>query len=470
MKSDTEPSDPHRPLPRTCLADVRELRGGGRSGFADAVREAGSRLEAEPRKRWEWDAIAATLGALGVDGPDAELVGLGVGDEALMFHLARRCRSVVGVDRYAADNAWREARYSDAEAVAAAAPFDYPADRLRVLDADMRAVPRPDASADAVWSCSSVEHVPDPAELLAVFHEAQRLLRPGGVLVVTTEFSLHDTPYLLPGVLAWDRRTLAWADAALPGLERLGPTDLGYDASCMGHVPTPRRREAALRRGRVIGDVDAAPQGVARLAGISVVVPILLAWRKVSDERRAWEDSGPAAEVRRYTEALRHHRAQRDREAAALLGPMFGTLGQDGATRQWALHAGRLLLECEARGGLVSEAGLRSRIAALRELSGDGPVVDADCLDLCGYLLGELGDPAGADAVDLACLSSPSTTAEHVMQLAARVVVRHEGRGEAAARARAEVEALRGHGLTGAELRAGFFDRVARAGVSMPGP
>ncbi|MEL7088790.1 MAG: class I SAM-dependent methyltransferase, partial [Planctomycetota bacterium] len=219
-----------RSLPRTCLADAREVLDGGASGFAAAIPRDLSR-QYGLRKWWEWDAIARSCEALGVLDDTCDAVGLGVGAEPLMFYFAQHCRSVVGLDRYADDSGWREARFAGPASVHEASPVDYPRDRLRVIDADMRFLPLEDASCDLVWSCSSIEHVPHPADLLQAFREAHRVLRPGGVAVITTEYSLLETPYLLPGVLAWDAGLMAWLREVLPGFAWEGPTDLSHHAA-----------------------------------------------------------------------------------------------------------------------------------------------------------------------------------------------------------------------------------------------
>ncbi|MGD0485449.1 MAG: class I SAM-dependent methyltransferase [Gemmatimonadales bacterium] len=56
-------------------------------------------------------------------------------------------------------------------------------ERLDLLVADIGAIPHPDGVFDAVISCETVEHVPDPR--LAV-RECARVLRPGGRLYLTT--------------------------------------------------------------------------------------------------------------------------------------------------------------------------------------------------------------------------------------------------------------------------------------------
>lgn len=76
--------------------------------------------------------------------------------------------------------------------------LDWPA-TLHGLHADVQAdlrcpLPLLDAQCDAVTCFEVLEHVPEPARLLA---EAHRILRPGGVLLLSTPFQwwVHEAPH-----------------------------------------------------------------------------------------------------------------------------------------------------------------------------------------------------------------------------------------------------------------------------------
>ena len=83
--------------------------------------------------------------------------------------LASRARRVVGVDVSDEAVAYARARYS--------------AENVEFATADVTALPFPDAAFDVVVSFETVEHVEDPNAFLA---EVARVLRPDGVLVVST--------------------------------------------------------------------------------------------------------------------------------------------------------------------------------------------------------------------------------------------------------------------------------------------
>jgi SAM-dependent methyltransferase len=101
------------------------------------------------------------------DGRDVLDAGCGVGYGTSF--LAERARHVVGVDLDPEAIAYGRGRYG--------------AGNVEFREGDVQALDLPDASFDAVCSFETIEHVPDRDAFLA---EMRRVLRPGGVFLVST--------------------------------------------------------------------------------------------------------------------------------------------------------------------------------------------------------------------------------------------------------------------------------------------
>src|SRR5215208_2964290 len=109
------------------------------------------------RKGWEFAMTALVLR------DDAEVLDVGAGSEPILFWLASRVKRVVAVDIYGRGGfGAREATRSFIDDPASFAPYDYPHDALEVRDMDARELEYPDASFDAVFSLSSIEHFGGP--------------------------------------------------------------------------------------------------------------------------------------------------------------------------------------------------------------------------------------------------------------------------------------------------------------------
>lgn len=115
----------------------------------------------EPRLRWALEAI----------GPTSDVIDLGCHKGEMTFELYPHTRGrLVGVE--ISHRAIREAKsYS--------AWKGYP---IEWIEADVAAVPLPDNTFDVAILAEVLEHVPDPA---AVLQEAERLVRPGGHIVLS---------------------------------------------------------------------------------------------------------------------------------------------------------------------------------------------------------------------------------------------------------------------------------------------
>lgn len=96
-------------------------------------------------------------------------------------------------------------------------------DQVGIELGDYTATTFPDASFDVVWACESLCHAPDK---LLFYHEAFRILRPGGRLVIAEYIRASDQPTALQRLRDWLN---GWAIPALDSrAEHL------YHARCAG--------------------------------------------------------------------------------------------------------------------------------------------------------------------------------------------------------------------------------------------
>lgn len=329
------------------------------------------------RKLWELAWLAQRFDDMGLAG--GEFLGLGVGHEPLIFHLTHLSRSVVATDLYSSGTAWQEARLA-AETVYESSPFPYQRDRLTVRNMDMRRLEFAADSFDAVWSCSSVEHVQTLPQFVQIFREIHRVLRPGGVALVTTEFSLGD-PYFLPGVLS------LWKDSAifggrLRGLTPEGPVDLHYRGDVPGNRPIARRD---ARRLTVLADFEGGPSGICIHVGYTRSIPVALALRKTGP-RFDWPEHLGAPGW--YVPFAAGVELFADRAQAAPAADLFRRALAAADTPGARLHCYRALVEAHVHACQVKE--LHETLAECRQGFHDFPD-DDDAFDLIGYVAGGQG-------------------------------------------------------------------------------
>jgi ArsR family transcriptional regulator len=130
----------------------------------------------EPGQSWRlWAAALSSLL------PPLEVADFGCGTGLLTVELSRWAKKVTAIDRSAA--ALEQARARAQREGARNVTF---------LEADLHALPVPDAQYDLVVISQSLHHVAEHEQVLA---EAARILRPGGKLVVL-ELSPHDEQWV----------------------------------------------------------------------------------------------------------------------------------------------------------------------------------------------------------------------------------------------------------------------------------
>lgn len=190
----------------------------------------------EFRKHWEVACAVLSLREKNLLNPTAEVLGVGAGNEPTIFYLTRHVRRVFATDLYLASGAWRE---SANESMLLDPGHHWPASwnprRLVVQHMDARDLRYEDASFDAIFSSSSIEHFGTPDDVRRSMREMFRVLKPGGRLSLSTEFRLDGPPSGIPSVLLFSRREIE--DVLIDDLawDLASPLDTGVSAATLAH-------------------------------------------------------------------------------------------------------------------------------------------------------------------------------------------------------------------------------------------
>lgn len=163
----------------------------------------------EYRKHWEVAMTAMAFSRGGVLGSDAEVLGVGAGNEPTTFWLTRHVGRVFATDLYLDTSEWEES--ADSSMLTQPEmhwPFEWCPRRLVVQHMDGRNLRYEPETFDAIFSSSSIEHFGDRHDVMRAVAEMHRVLRPGGLLCLSTEMRLKGPGPGLPGVLMLDRQEL----------------------------------------------------------------------------------------------------------------------------------------------------------------------------------------------------------------------------------------------------------------------
>lgn len=161
---------------RLCLALCRPAL---RRSAPDAVPSA------EDYAGWRDASLSASWARFSdthIDGRDVIDFGCGAGPLSLFLAATRQPRSITGVDLYSRDIERAQAALGRIDPA--------PAMPVRFLLGDPERIPVDDASADTLLAFDCLEHVMEPAAILA---EWRRVLRPGGRVVI--EWFPYAGPY-----------------------------------------------------------------------------------------------------------------------------------------------------------------------------------------------------------------------------------------------------------------------------------
>jgi SAM-dependent methyltransferase len=150
------------------------------------------------RKSYEFVQLLYGLGRLGRVRDDVSVLSVGAGHECVLYWLANRVARVVGTDLY--EGVWQsvQAQEGDANVIRRPeeyAPFPYRTERLSFLKMNGLQLGFGDGTFDVAYSLSSVEHFGGLAGASAALDEMARVVKPGGLIVVATEYLLSGPPH-----------------------------------------------------------------------------------------------------------------------------------------------------------------------------------------------------------------------------------------------------------------------------------
>lgn len=175
------------------------------------------------RKPYEFTQLIYGCRRLGALREDSEIVSVGAGHELVLYWLANHAGRVVATDMY--EGVWQDVqgREGDPDVLHRPddyAPFPYRTDRLTFMKMDGRQLAFQDHTFDIAYSLSSIEHFGGLDGAAATVREMGRVLKPGGILALATEYVLNGPPH--------DETFQPEEIAALidqPGLELVQPID-----------------------------------------------------------------------------------------------------------------------------------------------------------------------------------------------------------------------------------------------------
>lgn len=175
------------------------------------------------RKPYELTQFLYGCTKLGALTADAEVVSIGAGHEIVLYWLANRVKRIVATDLY--EGYWTERRGREGDPSVLErpddfAPFPYRQDRLTFHKMDGRHLEFPDNTFDIAYSLSSIEHFGGMDGAAQTIREMTRVLKPGGILALATEYALAGPP----GEDVFQPHEIHQL-IAQPGLELLEPID-----------------------------------------------------------------------------------------------------------------------------------------------------------------------------------------------------------------------------------------------------
>jgi len=146
------------------------------------------------RKGWEWTQTVWGLERLGMLQPQYRGIGIGAGCECIIFWLGDRLAQVVATDLYGNEH-WIGSIGAESDDGVLVDPQSYCPRPINTDVIDFRVMngtdlKYPDGEFDFSWSLSSIEHFGSHDRAGDAVREMARVVRPGGIVAVATEYLL----------------------------------------------------------------------------------------------------------------------------------------------------------------------------------------------------------------------------------------------------------------------------------------
>ncbi len=152
------------------------------------------------RKQWEFAMITLVLQRYGLLKPDKMGLSMGGGTERVLYAIASHVRHLVVTDLYDPDTDWICARTPDPnQLIRENKPFEIDEDRVRAYRMDMRQLEFEESAFDFCYSSCAIEHIGEYNDMLQHLNEVHRVLKEGGIYVLTTEFLFGEESVCDPG-------------------------------------------------------------------------------------------------------------------------------------------------------------------------------------------------------------------------------------------------------------------------------
>lgn len=167
------------------------------------------------RKTWEIGMAILSFDKYDLLDCDKEFLGIGAAKEETIAILSNHCRRVFATDIYLDQQTWMD--WHDGRLLIDARPqmgANYNHRRVVWQHVDGRELPYEDNSFDGIFSCSSIEHFGNEDEIRQSIEEVCRVLKPGGVAAISSEYKISGEGDGFANVQLFDRERIqrVWLD------------------------------------------------------------------------------------------------------------------------------------------------------------------------------------------------------------------------------------------------------------------